>query len=155
MKPTTSQLNKEGGRVYFSAMQAAETLAILLPVSPPKPALPWWPFSPRAIAWLRAMHDAADGTDITEVHAARDALSVALAWWERFEASLGGPHPHVVRELRGLMAHVLPSPSPRLTFDQMLSIAFEEEQLTPSQAAHWRYRIGLPDPETARAREAG
>ena len=145
MKPTNSELNKEGGRVYFSAMRAAETLATLLPVSPAKPALPWWPFSPRAVSWFRAMLATADGADSPEARTAGDSLRLALAWWDKFAAALDRPHPHVERELRGLVARLLPRPPARLTFDQMHSIAFEGDRLTPSQAAFWRYRCGLPN----------
>jgi len=150
-----TDFNRAAGPIYWGAIAAADWLAVILPCSPPKPALPPWPLSLRALVWCRAMLEAAGNDAPPEADASRAALRGNIEAWEALLRDRGTMPPGMGHELRQFREAV-PTGREATTPQEHMDAAIAAATLTPSQAAHWRIRLGMPDPVgPARARQAG
>jgi hypothetical protein len=148
-----TEFNRAAGPIYWGAITAAESLALLLPVSPPKPALPPWPLSLRALTWCMAMLAAAGPDAPPEADASRAALRGNIEAWQALLRDRGRMPPGMVCVVKDFHEAV-PTGRDAETLEGHMDVALAAAALTPSQAAHWRIRLGLPDP-VATARETG
>lgn len=142
-----TEFNRASGAIYRTAMEAADALALTLPDSPPIPALPSWPLSPRAFRWCVAvLASAKSAASVSpEVEAWRAALGGAIEAWQALIRDHKRLPPMMEYEARSFFAAV-PTDSNKGDLDGCVANAVSAGALTPSQAAHWRVRLGLPDP---------
>jgi hypothetical protein len=136
--------NRAVGPLRFSARCAAEALALRLPEAPLPPALPLLPLTAREVAWLRAILAAADAAALPGTEDDREALRAAVDGLGELMPEAEA-HPMQRREL-----HALPAAVPLVATagtDPVVSLAAAVAAgvLTASQAAHWRFRLGLVD----------
>ena len=71
-----TDFNRAAGSIYWTAMHAAQALAVTLPDAPPIPALPTWPLSLRALTWCKGVLASAEAAspDLAEPGRITDVL---------------------------------------------------------------------------------
>lgn len=150
-----TEFNRASGPIYRTAMEAASALAVALPDAPPIPALPSWPLSPRALHWCVALLVSANGTalDSADAQAWRASLRGAVEGWQALIREHKRLPPMMEYEARSFFA-VVPAEGDKADLEGCIAAAVSAGTLTPSQAAHWRVRLGLPDPRPSDAGRA-
>jgi hypothetical protein len=150
-----TEFNRASGPINRTAMEAASALAVILPETPPIPALPSWPLSPRAFRWCVAVLAAAASTPSVsaEAEAWRAALRGAIEAWQALIRDHKRLPPMMEYEARSFFSAV-PTEGDKADLEGCIAAAVSAGTLTPSQAAHWRVRLGLPDPRPSDAGRA-
>ncbi|MCU0983595.1 MAG: hypothetical protein MUC89_01465 [Acetobacteraceae bacterium] len=139
---THRAFNKAIGPLRQRARAAADALALILPDAPLPPALPMLPIARREVEWMHAIRAAADQATIPGTEGSRDTLRQALTEIEALMAE-SPVHPLLRNEVLAL-SKAVPSIGGRGgSILQAIAEAVDAGALTASQAAHWRFRLGL------------
>jgi len=139
-----ADFNRAVGPLRYAARCAAEALALRLADAPLPPPVPPLPLTEREVAWFQAILAAADDGPPPEMDDTRETLrSAAAALAELLPEAQA--HPLVRRERAALRAAVPALAAAPDDPAAALAEAVRVGAITVSQAAHWRYRLGLRD----------
>ena len=136
--------NRVVGPLRYAARCAAEALALRLPNAPLPPPLPSLPLTEREVAWFQAILAAADDALPAEMDDTRETLRTAAATLAELLTEAQA-HPLVRRERAALRAALPALATAAHDPATALADAVTAGTMTASQAAHWRYRLGIRD----------